>query len=164
MKSADQHKHGDTHATAAAFTLVELMIAMFSAAVLALTAGVLLYYAYVGWSRNLQTVDMQRDATVAMTRLSRLIREAAAVNTTLSGSRLTIAHPGGATASVYQNGASLVYDPDTAQSGNEQVLVGSHVTGFVPSAYSEGLRIQLALGNGYETIQMDSILAYRNAN
>ena len=104
----------------AGFTLVELIITLAAASILAITAGMTLVYGYSGWCRNNAAVELQRDATLAMYRLSRAIREASASDVTTSASQLTIQ-----TTEFRVDGDHLIYDPNTGTDGDEVVIVDS---------------------------------------
>lgn len=58
----------------AAFTLLEMLLAMLAAVFLMITVVHVFYYAWLGWIRNTHSVSMQRDATLAMERIAREIR------------------------------------------------------------------------------------------
>lgn len=56
------------------FTLVELMVSMLAFAVMVLAVGSMLFYGWLGWRRNTESVSMQRDALIAMNVIAREIR------------------------------------------------------------------------------------------
>lgn len=58
------------------FTLVELLIGMVAASVLALTAGSLLANTYRGWVRSLALADLERDGMVAVSAINYAVRGA----------------------------------------------------------------------------------------
>ncbi len=66
MKINKKYKQG--------FTLVELLMGALVMAVLILAVAHVFYYAWMGWSRNVQSVNMQRDAYLAMEQIAREIR------------------------------------------------------------------------------------------
>ena len=55
-------------------TIVELMVGIIIVSVLTLTIGSMLYYTYLSWFRNRDTVELQRDGTIAMDMIARAIR------------------------------------------------------------------------------------------
>ncbi len=65
------------------FTIVELLIGMIAALILALMAGVMLINTYRGWVRSLAAADMERDTAVALHALDLAVR--GAVDTVLTG-------------------------------------------------------------------------------
>jgi len=64
------------------FTIVEVLIGMIAAAVLALAAGTMLASTYRGWFRSLAVADMERDAALAIHTLDLAVRFA---SNTVSG-------------------------------------------------------------------------------
>lgn len=58
------------------FTLVELLIGMVAASILALTAGVLLVNSYRGWIRSLALADLEREGMVAVSAINYAVRGA----------------------------------------------------------------------------------------
>lgn len=80
----------------AGFTLVELMMSMLAMAVLLLATGSILVYGWLGWRRNMESVSMQRDATIAMKMIARDIRNS------------NISDVSGDAAGIYFNGSSFL--------------------------------------------------------
>ena len=58
------------------FTVIELMVSMVAFSVLAIAVGSMLYYGWLGWRRNTDSVAFQRDAMVAMRVVEHRIRNA----------------------------------------------------------------------------------------
>lgn len=58
------------------FTLVELVIGIAAASLLALTVGMMLAAAYRGWVRSLAVADLERDMSVAVHTLDMAVRGA----------------------------------------------------------------------------------------
>lgn len=58
------------------FTLVELLVGIMSFSILALVIGGMLVFAFSSWRYNNREVEIQRDASLAMETIARLIREA----------------------------------------------------------------------------------------
>ncbi|MCH7556068.1 MAG: prepilin-type N-terminal cleavage/methylation domain-containing protein [Planctomycetes bacterium] len=56
------------------FTLIELIIAMFTSTIVIVAAGSILFYGQKSWNNILQRVNLQRDASYAMQRMSRTIK------------------------------------------------------------------------------------------
>jgi len=56
------------------FSIIEMMVAMAAFAVMALTVGSMLFYGWLGWRDNFESVAMQRDAMVAMRIMGKEIR------------------------------------------------------------------------------------------
>lgn len=64
------------------FTLVELLLGIVAAAILALTAGAILVNGYRGWQRAQRMAEVRRDTTVALRALDWTLRPAGYVSIT----------------------------------------------------------------------------------
>jgi len=62
------------------FVLIEILAGMISAGILGITMGVLLYYNYSGWKDLQGVADMQRDGSLVMNTMTRVIRGSALTN------------------------------------------------------------------------------------
>ena len=149
----------------AGFTMVELLVALAAASVLAVTAGITLVYSHSGWRRNNAAMELQRDATLAMYRLSRAVRGASGndVTTPLAGQsaeRLTIQ-----TTEFRVDGDHLLYDPDTGIGGNEIVIVDGRLKTFTVTSLSTGIGVSIVLElqneNSDEIAITSAITAFR---
>ena len=157
----NRHKHN------AGFTIVELMIAMTAACVLSITAGIMLVYTYSNWSRNIETVQLQRDATLAMSRLSRSIRATSAGNITVpltgqSATQLTIPP-----SEFRISSGCLIYDSDTDVTGGELAIVDNgRLKTFTVTNLATGAGISIVLelqdANGNEITLTNVVSAFRN--
>ena len=150
----------------AGFTMVELMVALVAASFLAIIAGTTLVYSHLGWRRNNAAMELQRDATLAMYRLSRAVRGASAndVTTPLAGQsaeRLTIQ-----TTEFRVDGDHLLYDPDTGIGGDEVVIVDGRLKTFTVTNLSTGIGVSIVLElqneNSDEIAITSAITAFRN--
>lgn len=56
------------------FSLIELMVAMVAFSVLTLVVGTLIVYSWMGWRDHTESVNMQRDAMIAMRIMAKEIR------------------------------------------------------------------------------------------
>jgi len=56
------------------FTIVELLVSILAFSIMILAVGLLLIYGMLGWRKNTHSVNMQRDAVIAMEEISREIR------------------------------------------------------------------------------------------
>jgi len=146
----------------AGFTLVELIIALAAASILAITAGITVVYGYSGWRRNNAAVELQRDATLAMYRMSRAVREASAADVTTSASQLTI-QPTEFRVNV--NGDCLLYDPNTGVEGDEVVIVDGRLETFTVTNLATGtgmsITLELQNENGNEVTITNATTAFR---
>ena len=146
----------------AGFTLVELMIVSVAASILAITAGMTLVYGYSGWCRNNAAMELQRDATLAMYRMSRAIREASAADVTTSASQLTIQTT---EFRVDVDGGHLLYDPNTGIDGDGVVIVDGRLKTFTVTNLATGTGVSITLElqneNGNEITITDANTAFR---
>jgi len=149
----------------AGFTMAELMVALVAASVLAITAGMTLVYSHSCWRRNNAAMELQRDATLAMYRLSRAVRGASAndVTTPLAGQsaeRLTIQ-----TTEFRVDGDHLLYDPDTGIGGDEVVIVDGRLKTFTVTNLATGtgmsITLELQNENGNEVTITNATTAFR---
>jgi len=56
------------------FTLIELIIAMFTSTIVIVAAGSILFYGQKSWNNTCKRVNLQRDASYAMQRMSRAVK------------------------------------------------------------------------------------------
>ena len=56
------------------FTLIELIIAMFTSTIVIVAAGSILFYGQKSWNNTWERANLQRDASYAMQRMSRPIK------------------------------------------------------------------------------------------
>lgn len=56
------------------FSIVELMVAMLATSILALAVGSMLVFGWISWKRNNDSVNMQRDASLAFSMMAKEIR------------------------------------------------------------------------------------------
>lgn len=145
----------------AGFTIIELMVVLAAASVLAITAGMTLVFGHSGWHRNNAAMELQRDATLAMYRLSRAVRGASAADVTTSASQLTIQ-----TTEFRVNGDHLIYDPNTGTDGDEVVIVdSSRLRTFTVTSLATGTGVSIILGlqneNGDEITITNATTAFR---
>jgi len=149
----------------AGFTMIEMLVALAAASILAITAGITLVYSHSGWRRNNAAMELQRDATLAMYRLSRAVRGASAndVTTPLAGQsaeRLTIQ-----TTEFRVDGDHLLYDPDTGIGGDEVVIVDGRLKTFTVTSLSTGIGVSIILElqneNGNEITITNATIAFR---
>ncbi len=147
---------------AVAFTLVELLVGILAAAVIALTAGTIIYCSYTTWHSVNASVNMHRDTTAAMQTMVARLRECRTTGVTVGAGSITMVN-GGVTSTFRKNGANLEYDPSTAVGGNTVVLVRGSVTTFTATALTGGIRIVLLLTVNGEPLQTTEIVTFRNS-
>lgn len=144
----------------AGFTMVELLVALVAASILAITTGITLVYGHSGWHRNNAAMELQRDATLAMYRLSRAVRGASAADVTTSASQLTIQ-----TTQFRVNGYHLLYDPNTGIDGDEVVIVDGRLKTFTVTSLAAGTGVSIILElqnqNGDEITITNATTAFR---
>ena len=72
------------------FTLIELTIAMLTGAIVILAAGMILFYGQKSWNITWKRVNLQRDTSYAMQRISRPIKAGSSAQIEGSGEGLRI--------------------------------------------------------------------------
>ena len=143
------------------FTLVELGLGMLSAAILALLAGVLLFYSYTGWRKNIADVQVQGDRTVAMTALNRSFREA--TNATIPAPGQITVYLTNRTALFYVSGSNLVFDPNAGTGGDAVTLVKGRLVTFGPQITNGTVKVALVLREADGRLSSnDTVTTFRN--
>jgi hypothetical protein len=136
---------------------------MVAGSILILSVGSMLLFGYRGWSRNSANVDMQLDGAAVMKTINRYVREASATNITIpTGSGSITIRTTNATVRVYQSGANLVFDPNTAVGGNEMNMVRGRLANFAPSWQTNRVAVTLILNQGNESVSLASATTFRN--
>ncbi len=72
------------------FTLIELIIAMFTSTIVIVAAGSILFYGQKSWNNTCKRVNLQRDASYAMQRMSRAIKAGTSARVEGNGTGLRI--------------------------------------------------------------------------
>lgn len=143
------------------FTLVEVLAGVLAAAILVLVAGTMLYFSYMGWQRNSNQVDLQQDASAAMGVIARYARSAQPGGLSAGSGVLTMASSNG-TVRISKSGNQLIFDPNTAISGNELALIPSRVTSFTPIATTNRVSVTLVMQDGDITATFTNTASIRN--
>lgn len=143
------------------FTIVELLVAVVASAVLALTAGAMLWYGTLGWRRTREAVDLQRDMAVTLDVMSRSVR--AGTNLAFAtGAVFTVRFTDRPTARVFASGSDLVYRPDVAAPGNQMTLAKGTLRHFAVAVASNGATVVVVLAGGGEVLSNRVTVARRN--
>lgn len=88
------------------FTLVELMVTAVAFSILALATGSMLVFGWQGWKRMNDSVDMQRDASLAMYVMAREVRKSSIDEITV-GNQLGCVDTDGTNVSFTVSGGNL---------------------------------------------------------
>jgi len=72
------------------FTLIELIIAMFTSTIVIVAAGAILFYGQKSWNNTCKRVNLQRDASYAMQRMTRPIKAGTSARVEANGMGLRI--------------------------------------------------------------------------
>jgi type II secretory pathway pseudopilin PulG len=136
-------------AKTAGFTIVELLIGMIAAAILAVAAGSLLVSAFRGSARAKAAVEMAQDAAVAIHTVELAIRSASNTVTGEVGvDRLKVRTPSGVirafTVQTSNGRRSLLYNPNDP-SGASMVLVDRRLGTFVSATTGKVVRVSMTL-------------------
>lgn len=145
----------------AGFTLLELAAAIVAAAILALTAGSMLWYGYRGWKQLGDSIGLQRDMRAAMNVMERAVRSG--TNMTFStGLVFTVQYATLPAALVYAAGNSLYYQPNAAVTGSQMTLVGGTLQQFGVGLATNTVTLTLVLKANQETLSNQVVLTRRN--
>jgi type II secretory pathway pseudopilin PulG len=148
------------------FTVIELIVGMIAASMLAVIMSVVLFYGYTAWNRNSSFLELQRDATLAMQTLSKSLRQATATGVDLTQpGQIVVSNLNTTTlTSFYQQGGNLICNPAVNNGGVPFSLVRGWVipSGFTCSNIAQGVTMRLKLKNGSKSLEMDSSVNFRN--
>jgi prepilin-type N-terminal cleavage/methylation domain-containing protein len=154
------------------FTLVEMMVAMLAASVLAITFSAMLIATYRSWENNRDFVKMQNDASLAIALIGREIRKSNIEDITINGVKFS-EDPAASgdrldfsastvrsnAAAIYRNGDRLISSPD------DFIVVENWLNGF-EVRYSDGPGVDVAFqldgGNQIGQTIMRATFAPRN--
>jgi len=143
------------------FTIVELMVGALAGAVIAITVGTMLFYAYLAWSRHTNAVELQRDGSIAVDMITRKVRQVAVGDVSIGPGLLIISNNVGES-QFAESGNDLVWDPDTTSGGDEYTVISGNLTEFTPSKMDNGIKVILDLQNNDERMKIDTVIAPRN--
>jgi len=159
------------HATRGGWTLIELLVATVSAAVLALTVGTMLVYTIRAWQRHLALTDMQGDVRVVVPTLCMAIREArnsdvVAPAVGVTSAQLTLGRRSfyrATSALAYStNGTTLAHDPDTNTVNNTVALIRGRVAAFQCQHSTNSVTFNLILREQGVTMSVTNEVFFRN--
>lgn len=148
------------------FTLIELLVSLIAAAMLALTAGLMVFFGYRTWQRNQEIACLQEDAAAALATVSQVLRGAVAADVSVSAGQITVKQRDGngtvtRTARIFTSGRNLVYRPDITAT-TEAVLVKGRLDSFAPQLESGRVSFILVMSGKGRTMAYDSVRSFRN--
>jgi type II secretory pathway component PulJ len=138
------------------FTLVEVLVTMVSASVLAISVGSLLFVASHNWRYSVDAVATQRNVELALDSISRAVRAADPSTVSTSPGELTVD-----TGIFRSEGGDLVYDPDTGTEGGEITLIEGRLSLFEPTLLKSRVRVALGASCGDYAPVVTSTVAFR---
>jgi len=143
------------------FTMAELLMTILTGALLALVAGSMLVFFYMGWRQDHEAVDLQRDGTIAVEFLARSLRAASPDKVSVASQQIDIA---GASANerFYVNGNNLLYDADSGSAGGAVVLVRDHLVAFTPVKELRSVSYRMVIDNGNDRSDIQGTFKQRN--
>ena len=140
------------------FTIFEVLVAMLATSILILIVGLMLYVGWLGWRRNSESVNMQRDASLAMRIMAREIRRTPIDEITI-GNSLICANTNG-TYSFTMSGDDLNLQKD---SDPQWALIRDCVSSFSTSkTNAAGVVVTLNLDTGSDDSNNKMIIYSRN--
>lgn len=143
------------------FTLVELLVAMTAATILAMTMGLMLWQSTQWYARCHQGVNLQRDLRVTLDTLARMARSATNMSFS-TGLVFTAEFDGRSPASIYPAGGSLWFDPNTSVGGDQVALAPGTLETFNVAVAAQGITAAVGLRNSYETVTNRIVISRRN--
>ena len=143
------------------FSLVELLVALTAASILALTMGAMMWAATLSWKRTGQSLELQRDMRASMDVITRMVRSA--TNMLFStGLVYTAQFSDRSPQSVYVATNRLYYDPNTSVANNEVRLTAGQVSQFAMQFTGRTAIVTLRLQNNDDAISNRVQLTRRN--
>jgi len=141
-------------------TLVEIIVATAIGAIVLLALGLMLLGPQTAWQRGGVLVDLQRDLSLAMDRMARMLREARWVSVTDGGAAVLFDTPPESSipsGRIYRNGSTLVIETGTRV---DQDVGNVAALSFTP--YAGRVRIRLALARDGESVEGEQLVETRN--
>lgn len=141
------------------------MVAALASAILALTAGALLYSTNSALMRAMGIQELQRDATCAMDMIERAAQSSKGSEITVAAGQMSLAtnHVRTAVSRYYSDGnGNLMYDPNLAVAGNEIKVVTGRLTSFSATVSSNRLWVAIGLREGTKSLAFTNCVTFRN--
>ena len=149
-----------SHESKSGFTLVELMVVALAFSILALATGSMLVFGWQGWKRMNDSVDMQRDASLAMRVMAREVRKSTIANITVGSGQLGCVNPDGEAIGFAVSGGNL----DMSVDGTFFMHLIRRQSVSLTSEITNGVAVVLTLGldTGNDSGDIESIIYVRN--
>jgi prepilin-type N-terminal cleavage/methylation domain-containing protein len=112
------------------FTLIELMVAIVASAIVVLAAGIVIVIGQTSWNQTWKKVNLQRDASYAMLRMSQSIKAATSAAADVNGPVLNIKIKDPNTGTIKTITFSYVADTNNLQcqiGGQPQTIINGEV-------------------------------------
>jgi hypothetical protein len=137
--------------------MVELLLGMLAASIMALAVGSILYYAWVSWVQSNAAVEMQRDASLSMRIIAKEVRRTPVSGIT-DGTSLTCVNTGGSF-TFLSNGNNL----DMQFGGGQSVTLARNVLAYFNATVSNrAVVVELNLSTGSDTSENRMTIFTRN--
>jgi Tfp pilus assembly protein PilW len=140
------------------FTLVELMITMFSAAILVLIVTLILFMGYSEWRVDNEYAKLRRDAAFAIQLMSKEIRQSSITNVITAPENLTLTATANRPHTVsFRRGAGSAYARSLTCYSDDilrATLVSKGCRDFSQSTNDHGVLLTLVMVNADESISM----------
>jgi prepilin-type N-terminal cleavage/methylation domain-containing protein len=143
------------------FSLVEMLVALSAASILALTMGAMMWSATLSWKRTGQSVELQRDMRASMDVITRMARSATNMLFTTS-LVYTAQFSDRSPMSVYVATNRLYLDPNTTVANNEVRLTAGLVNRFAVQFTGRTAIVTLSLRNNDDVVSNLVVLTRRN--
>lgn len=151
----------DNNISRCGFQLIELMVAMVAVGIFAIAVGSLLVFTWRSWHNNMDSVQMQRDTTIAMRVLEREIRRTPINGFTPGASTLTCYNKYTTNTVVFSKSGDRLNmqvnsDPSVA-------LIDEYVQSFATSTNASGaVTVKLGLSTGSDSSASSMVVYSRN--
>lgn len=143
------------------FTVIELMAGILASSVLILTVSSLLIMGWIGWRRNNESVNMQRDGSLAMRVIAEEIRKSGFTAITAGSDSLECVNPAGDTVDFTVSGGRL----DMAVNGTFYMrLISGGVVAMetVKNTAENSVQLTLRTDVGSDSSQIEATVFARN--
>ena len=109
------------------FTLIELIITTFTGAIVIVAAGMILFFGQKTWNSTWDRVNLQRDASYAMLRMTRYIKAGASAQVEDSGKGLRIYNGGDWVRFFTESGAAMLALKSETGGGSSETIIDDNM-------------------------------------
>jgi prepilin-type N-terminal cleavage/methylation domain-containing protein len=147
------------------FTLIELIVAIVASAIVVLAAGIVIVIGQTSWNQTWKKVNLQRDASYAMLRMSQSIKAATSAAADVNGPVLNIKIKDPNTGTIKTITFSYVADTNNLQcqiGGQPQTIINGEVKDLQFNVAGNTVTIDLSLKEDDAQTHFISTVMMRN--